>query len=92
MARRRKSPDKLLSECLEVLGDMIGEAQKAAMGEFETFSQRMMAVAKAADTLSKVEERRWAFHLGRMNRDDLAAFLQWREERALQARGVMRSN
>lgn len=88
-SRRRKNPDKLLADAQEVLGEMVADAQGAEYQEGDSFSQRLVAVAKATDCLAKVVERRWAVYMGRMSPGELAEFLQWREDRKLRERGVV---
>lgn len=79
MARRR-SVDKLLSEATQVLGEMVRESKAAPLGELETYSQRMSALAKAVGALAKVEHDRWsswsAKRLRDMTDDELEEHLQ----------------
>jgi hypothetical protein len=88
MARtRRKSPDKLLSRSLEVLGAMVDVSEATALGEFESYAARMTAVAKAVVALARVEHDRWAVwnprRLRHLSDDELAAELERDAKRAI---------
>lgn len=79
MARRRRSPDRSLQRALRALDalvDRVGEP----LGDFETLSARMTALARATDVYRKVEESAWRTwsprRLRDMSDDELTAALE----------------
>lgn len=90
--RRRRSPDKLLSEAIAVLGEMVAGSGQAGFGEFETYSHRMMAIARAAETFRRVEADRWgawpAARLRNMTDQELAEHLEQEARRGNHVAGA----
>jgi len=78
MARRR-SPDRLLAEAIQVLGEYVRDSVDVPLHEMETHSQRLTAVAKAVQALNQVESARWAAwspqRLRNMSEEELAGYL-----------------
>jgi len=78
MARRR-SPDRLLAEAIQVLGEYVRDSVDVPLHEMETHSQRLTALAKAVQALNQVESARWAAwspqRLRNMSEEELAGYL-----------------
>ena len=91
MARRR-SPDRLLSDALSVLGQLVDGTPTQPLGEFETHSQRLAAMSRAVEALRKVEEGRWALwnpqRLRELSDQELEEYLQRAADRAAHRPGA----